>query len=277
MVSKIGKAKKTRGKSPRANKHRGSVPSIVNDIIEQADVILEILDARFIEKTRNLEIEKKVKRLGKTIIYVFNKLDLVDVDKIKRNIELQELKPNIFFSARERKGSAGLRKMIKIEARKLNEDSVNIGVIGYPNTGKSSIINLLSGKSVAKTSSEAGYTKGIQKIKLSKGLYLIDTPGIIPSKEKIGYNKEHHLRHAQIGAITWDKAKNPDMVVFRLMEEYPGVLEKHYKIDAGRDSELLIEELGRKLNYLKKGNLVDENRVSKKILKDWQEGKIKVD
>ncbi len=276
MVSKLGKAKKARGKSPRAHKHRESIPSIVNNLIEQVDIILEVLDARFIEKTRNLEIEKKVKGLGKTIIYIFNKLDLVDVDKIKRNIELQELKPSIFFSARERKGSSRLRTMIKIEANKLNEDSVNIGVIGYPNTGKSSIINLLSGKSVAKTSPEAGYTKGIQKIKISEGLYLIDTPGIIPPEEKIGYNKELYLKHAQIGAITWDKAKNPDMVVFRLTEEYPGVLEKHYKIGVEGDSELLIEELGRKLNYLKKGNLVDENRVSKKILRDWQEGKIKI-
>ena len=276
MVSKLGKAKKTRGKSHRTHKHRRSVPSIVNNIIEQADVILEILDARFIEKTRNPEIEKKVRSLGKTIIYVFNKLDLADVEKVKQNIELQDLKPKIFFSARERKGSAGLRKLIKIEANKLNEESVNIGVIGYPNTGKSSIINLLSGKSVARTSSEAGYTKGIQKIKLSEGLYLIDTPGIIPTKEKIGGNKENYLRHAQIGAITWDKAKNPDMVVFRLTEEYPGVLEKYYEIKTDNDSEVLIEKLGRKLNYLKKGNLVDENRVSKKILKDWQEGKIRI-
>ena len=276
MVSKLGKAKKARGKSHRTHKHRRSIPSIVNNIIEQADVILEILDARFIEKTRNHEIEKKVRSLGKTIIYVFNKLDLADVEKVKQNIELQELKPSIFFSARERKGSAGLRKLIKIEANKLNEESVNIGVIGYPNTGKSSIINLLSRKSVARTSSEAGYTKGIQKIKLSEGLYLIDTPGIIPPREKIGYNKENYLKHAQIGAITWDKTKNPDMVVFRLTEEYPGVLEKYYKIKTDNDSEVLIEKLGRKLNYLKKGNLVDENRVSKKILKDWQEGKIKI-
>ena len=276
MANRLGKAKKTRGKSPYTHKHKGYTPSIIENITEQADIILEVLDSRFIEKTRNREIENKVKKLGKTIIYVFNKLDLVNVSKIKQNIELQELKPSIFFSARDRKGSSELRKLIKIEASKLNEKSINIGVIGYPNTGKSSIINILSGKSAARTSSEAGYTKGIQKIKLSKGLYLIDTPGIIPHKEKIGDSKEYHLRHVQIGAITWDKTKNPDMVVSRLTKEYPRVLEKHYKIDAKGDSELLIEELGRKLNYLKKGNLIDEDRVSKKILKDWQEGKIRI-
>lgn len=276
MPSRLGKSKKTRGKSPHTHKHRESIPSQVDKIIEQADIILEILDARFIDKTRNLEIEKKAKQLGKVLIYVLNKSDLIDVKKIIQAKELEELKPYLFFSAKEREGSVTLRRLLKIEAGKLNQDAVDIGIIGYPNTGKSSLINYLTGKSSAKTSSVAGYTKGIQKIKLSQGLYLMDTPGIIPPGEKGKWGKEYLVKHSQIGAITWDKTKDPDMVVFRLMQEYQGVLEKHYKIKAENDSEALIEELGRKLNYLKKGNKVDEQRTSKQILKDWQEGKIKI-
>jgi ribosome biogenesis GTPase A len=60
------------------------------------------------------------------------------------------------------------------------------------------------------------------------------------------------------------------------MKEYPNILEKYYKINAKADSEVLIEKLGKKLNYIKKGNLIDETRTAKKILKDWQEGKIKI-
>ena len=66
------------------------------------------------------------------------------------------------------------------------------------------------------------------------------------------------------------------MVVSRLMIEYPNILERHYKIDANGDSEILIEQLGKKLNYLKKGSLIDETRTAKQILKDWQEGKIRL-
>ena len=274
MVNKLGKAKKARGKDPHTHRHKRSVPYIIENIIEQADIILELLDARFIEKTRNLEIEEKVKKLGKVLIYVLNKSDLVDIKKIEQEVELEKLRPYLFFSAKERKGSLILRKLIKIEAGKLNKDAVNIGIIGYPNTGKSSLINYLTGKSSAKTSPMAGYTKGIQKIKLSQGLYLIDTPGIIPPFEKFSGNREYEVKHTQIGAITWDKAKNPDMVVFRLMKEHPEVLEKHYEINAKGDSEILIEKLGKKFNYLKKGNQIDEIRTAKKILKDWQEGKI---
>jgi ribosome biogenesis GTPase A len=273
MANKLGKAKKGRGKSENTNKHKKSVYSIIDNIIEEADIILEILDSRFIEKTRNPVIENQIKKLGKTLIYVFNKSDLVNVNEMKLNVELEKLKPNLFLSSKKRHGSVDLKKLIKMEAKKLNQDSVNIGIVGYPNTGKSSLTNYLTGKSSAKTSPEAGYTKGIQKIKLSTGLYLIDTPGIIPLLEKSSKDKKNLVKHSHIGAITWDKTKSPDLVIDRLMKEYKGVLEKHYKIEAKGDSEILIEELGKKLHYLKKGNLIDETRVSKQILKDWQEGK----
>lgn len=276
MANPIGRAKEQRGKSERTNKHIYSVPALVNKIIYEADIILEILDSRFIEKTRNAEIEKKVKSLGKTLVYVLNKADLVDIEKVKTNVELENLKPNVFFSYKDRKSSAILKRLIKIEASRLKKDIVNIGIVGYPNTGKSSLINLLVGRKAARTSSEAGYTKGIQKIKISKGIYLIDTPGIIPLYEKSQTNRELVVKHSQIGAITWDRTKNPDMVVFRLMGEYPKLLEKYYGIDANGDSEVLIEQLGRKFHYLKKGNEVDEMRTAKHILKDWQEGKIRI-
>lgn len=276
MANPIGKAKPGRGKSERTNKHWVPVPSIVDSIINEADLILEILDARFIEKTRNIPMEKKVKKLGKNLIYVLNKSDLVDLQKIRSAIETGELKPNLFISTRDRKGAGFLKRMIKIEARKIKKETVNIGVIGYPNTGKSSLINFLTGRSAARTSSEAGYTKGMQKVRLSKGVYLIDTPGIIPLYEKSKTNRELVAKHSQIGAITWDKAKDPDFVVARMIKEYPNIIEEYYKIDANGDSEVLINELGKKLHFLKKGNEVDEVRTAKHILREWQEGKIKI-
>jgi len=275
MANPIGKAKEGRGKSERTNKHWVSVPSLIDSIMHEADIILEILDSRFIEKTRNLDMEKKVKALGKKLIYIFNKSDLVDIQKLKTEIEIQDLMPHIFISTKERQGAGFLKRMIKIEAKRLGKNIVNIGIIGYPNTGKSSLINFLVGRSSARTSSEAGYTKGIQKVKLSNGLYLIDTPGIIPLYEKSQTNRELVAKHSQIGAITWDRTKNPDMVVFKLMQEYPDLLEKYYNLDEKGDSEALIEHLGRKFHYLKKGNEVDEVRTAKHILKDWQEGKIR--
>ncbi|MBW6442301.1 50S ribosome-binding GTPase [Patescibacteria group bacterium] len=275
MTRGLGRTKKAaKRKSPKTNKHRIPVVSLIDKIIWESDIVLEILDVRFIEKSRNLEIEDKVKRFGKVLIYVLNKSDLVNPNDITKNIELEKIKPYLFFSSKERKGAHTLREIIKIKSEKLDKSPIIIGVIGYPNSGKSSLINYLIGKSSAKTSSEAGYTKGIQKLKLSKGVYLIDTPGVIPPYEKTEIGDKGMSKLPRIGAITWNKIKNPEMVVFRLTQQYPYLFEKHYKIEAKGNSEVLIEKLGRKLNYLKKGNIVDEDRTSKRILRDWQEGKI---
>ena len=276
FTNPIGRAKEGRGKSDRTNKHKIPIPALVDSIIEGADIILEVLDARFVEKTRNLDIEKRVKRKGKKLIYVFNKADLIDEKKFRAEVEISYLIPHVFISTKEKIGAGFLKRMLKIEAKKLGKKIVNIGILGYPNTGKSSLINFLAGKSAAKISSEAGYTKGIQKIRLSSDLYVLDTPGIIPSYEKSKESREMTAKHSQIGAITWDKTKNPDMVVFKIMKEYPGILEKYYQISAEGNSEILIESLGKRLHYLIKGGVVDEMRTAKKILKDWQDGKISI-
>ncbi|MDE1849026.1 MAG: 50S ribosome-binding GTPase [Nanoarchaeota archaeon] len=272
----FGKAKPQRGKSNATNQHRMPVPEMIRNIIENSDIILEVLDARFIDKTRHPDIEKKIEDRRKKLIYVLNKSDLIDVKKAGEKVELDNLRPSVFFSSKERSGLKILRSLIKKEARKMNKDAVNVGIIGYPNSGKSSLINSLIGRASAKVSSISGFTKAIQKIKLSTGIYLIDTPGIIHPEEKLSIKRESSVKHSQIGAIDWNKTKEPELVVDKLMKEYPGTLENHYKTDANGDSELLIDSLGRKLRYLKKKGEVDETRTAKHILRDWQEGKIKI-
>jgi len=269
-------SRKARKRSVGPARHKKPVSVIIDNLIMDSDLIIEVLDARFIEKTRNLFLEKRIKAAGKVLIYLLNKSDLVDINKIKKEEDVSQLKPGLFFSSKERKGTAVLRKLIKMEAKKVDKDRVNIGVLGYPNVGKSSVINLIAGRASSKTSSEAGYTKSIQKIKISEEIYLIDAPGIVPPEDWKSSVNKLLAKHSKIGAVTWYKAKDPEMIVFELMKEYPGILERHYNLDSKGDSEDLIERLGRKLNHLKKGGLVDEIRTSKQILRDWQEGKIRV-
>jgi len=267
---------KKKSKKNNTNMHRYRIPELVDKLIYGADIIIEVLDARFIEQTRNPRIEKRVKQLGKKLIFVLNKADLADIEEIKREVELHELKPYVFFSCKANIGKAELKGVIKRESDNLGGGAVSLGIVGYPNTGKSSVINALSGKSAARTSSQAGFTRGLQKVKLSDGIYLIDTPGIIPINERLKLNPAYLIKHSEIGAKSWDKTKEPEMVVHKILGDYPGVLEKYYQIEANGDSEILIEQLGRKLSYLKKGGLVDADRTARKILRDWQEGNIKL-
>ena len=195
-----------------------TIPEAVNHVITSSDIVLCVLDARFISETRNLYLESRIKAQNKKIIYVLNKADLV------RNIdqkELDNLSPNVIVSCKTRNGVNELRGRIKIISRQLKKTSpVYIGVIGYPNTGKSSVINLILGKKeIAKTSSVSGFTKGVQLLKLSEGIYLFDSPGIIHATERF----TELVKLAKIGVKTFDRTENPDLFVHELMTQHPGV------------------------------------------------------
>lgn len=255
-------------------KQRGKYPSLIKKIIYDSDIILEVLDARFIEETRNLEIEEEIIQQNKRLIYVLNKSDLLLNSKKKIN-----LSPSILVSCKYRSSIKELRELIKISSKKIKKQSdekIIVGIIGYPNTGKSSLINLLIGKSSAGVGSEAGFTRGIQKLKLDENILLLDSPGVIPEEKYSHTEKEKIAKQTIFGGRSFSQVKDPELVVAKLIIVYPRVLEKFYNIQANGDSEILIEDLGRKKGFLKKGGLVDIDRTARFILRDWQKGEIKI-
>ncbi len=254
------------------NKHRKPVPYIVKEVIRISDIILEVLDAQFIEKTRHRELEKLIEESNKKIIYVLNKSDLVDIPEVKKGFEFKEIKPYVFFSCTSLIGRKRLRDMIKIKVKQLKiQRQAHIGVIGYPNTGKSSLINLLSGRKSSGTSAVSGFTKGMQKIRFAKSILILDTPGIIPETENSLLNREDLQKHTKIGVGRYDRVKEPDFIVSRLMQEHPLIIEDFYHIDAHGDAEILLLGLGKKMNFLTKGGNIDTDRAARLVLKDWQE------
>ena len=260
------------------NRHRTAFPKIVSNMIKICDVVLEVIDSRFIDDSRNIEIEKLVEENGKKLVYILNKVDLVDLDKVKEEAERKNLFPYIVVSTKKEIGKGKVIERIKIEVKRALKEKkyavAHVGVIGYPNTGKSSLINFLTGRKDARTSQQSGFTKGVQKIRLAKGILLLDTPGVIPLGENANTSLEDLKREAKMNVRTYDKVKNPELIVFELMKENSGLFERYYGIDS-EDYESFIEKLGRRNNLLTKGNKVDFDRTARMILKDWQNGKIK--
>ena len=235
----------------------------VNKVIKESDVIIQVVDARFPEATRNQEIEDKVRAKKKEIIYVQNKSDLVPL----RGKKTLKVGYQVFVSASKNLGTTKLRRLIA----QLRGDAKNItiGILGYPNTGKSSLINALKQTRSASTSSKPGHTKGIQKLRIGRGMYLLDSPGVYP------YRESDETKLAMVNCLAHDIVKEPDLVVYELIESYGKEIAKYYKIKYCSDPEELLGQLTARLNLFKKGNVLDIERASRQIISDWQKGKIK--
>lgn len=243
---------------------------VVDEIIRKSDLILNILDARFPDKTQNSIIEGKIRSSGKKFFYILNKADLVDIHQIKKSINLlKENAPVIAFSAKDKTGKGKLIDFIKRFAKE-RKKSIKVGVVGYPNTGKSSIINVLAGKKVARTSPVAGFTKGKQWVRLSENILLIDTPGVIPEKEK------STIELVMKDAITQieDPEGTAEDLLDKLLKKNRRALEEFYNIEASDNSHETLESIAKAKKKLKKGGLLDLDAAGRLVIEDWQRGKL---
>ena len=243
----------------------------VKDIIKKVDVILEVLDARMPELTRNRKLENYAKKFNRPVILVINKSDLVTkalINNIKKRYH------NLNYAIISSKNSQGINKLIKLIKKKSKNPKIKVAIIGYPNTGKSSLINRLSLGGRTKTSSESGFTRGLQLISGKQNLMLFDTPGVVP------FEARDEIRLGIISGISPSKLKDPDLVAYKLIKIFklnnPDALEKTYQVNMKQIPEKILQELGKKRNMLKQGGIVDERRAAIQLLSDWHKGKIKI-
>jgi len=246
----------------------GRYMEMAKNVIRRSDILLLLLDARHARESRNAEVESAVKKSGRPIIYVITKCDLVEkpvLEKLKR-----EIKPSVFISAKERYGSRKLRERIIITAHRNlgRKEDIVVGVLGYPNVGKSSLINMLKGRHSAPTSSVSGYTKSLQNIKSDSRIMLIDTPGVIPYEEK------DSMKAVLTGAVDFSKVKDPESALESIMKEFPGRVESHFGVPVEDDKRETIGTIALKKHMLLKGGRPDMRRASLSILRAIQNGKI---
>ncbi|RLI65613.1 MAG: hypothetical protein DRO88_03980 [Promethearchaeia archaeon] len=246
---------------------------IFNTVIQETDIILEVLDARNPLGTHNNTIEEFVKshRPEINIYLILNKSDIIPKPVIqdwKRYFQSKGYK--IFaVSARYNRGILELEKFLR---KTVIRSNTNILIVGYPNTGKSSLIEALTrGTKKAGVSNKAGFTRVIQKIKLTNKMYLIDTPGVIPIDET--NEKEMAIKSCMVV----DKLEDPLAVVeaiYTLIKREQ--FEQTYKIQLEPEDELseIIEKIGKRYGRLKAGGVVNEDEVCKLIIRDWQKNKL---
>ncbi len=245
---------------------------VVKYVIKNSDVVLEILDARIPELSKNSTLEKMCRTHGKHLIRVFTKIDLISESNLA---SIKELNKDAFFVSGTR--NIGLKKLkthLLIYAKRNNIENLRVGVTGYPNMGKSAMINALAHRERAKVSPVAGTTRGVQFIRAGN-LYILDSPGVIPVRDK-------DTTLGMMGAKNPEKVKNLHRVVFALirnfLEKNKSSLEKNYniKIEPNDDEYAILIKIGQKRGFLKKGGEMDENRTMLSIIREWQKGKLRI-
>ena len=248
---------------------------MVKDVIKKADILLEVVDARFPEETRNSEVERDIARSKKPFIIVLNKCDLVSKETIeKTKSRLSQIAPTVFVSSKDRFGTTMLRHKI-LEIAGIKGRDILVGSLGYPNTGKSSVINGVAGKHKASTSPVSGHTKGLQLVNAGSRIMFIDTPGVIPFGENDQYLQG--LLSVKSASHLEDPIGVAMKIIEKMCTENKSSLESFYQVTIeGQDSYDILEIIGRQSNFLKKKGEVDETRAAIKIINDWQKGVLRI-
>lgn len=267
---------------------------LIKRIITESDLVLEILDARLVELSRNEEVERLVKEIDRPLIFVINKTDLVSKESLKRQVEeLRKFGEVVFISTKQKNTPLllyAIRKVFKKygkreiserekyapkpEYREAKADIV-VGVLGYPNVGKSSIINALAHRKKVKVGKKAGTTHGIHWVRINNEIKLIDSPGVIPLA------KEDEIRYGLIGARDTETMKDPELVAYSVVKLFlksnKKALEDFYGMEIKNDEVYdIICELASKKGHLLKGGELDENRTCAMIVRDWQQGRLRL-
>ncbi|XP_048413802.1 nucleolar GTP-binding protein 2 isoform X2 [Stegostoma tigrinum] len=244
-------------------------------VIDSSDVIIQVLDARDPNGTRSAHIEAYLKKEKpwKHLVFVLNKCDLVPTWATKRWVaSLSHEYPTLAFHASLTNpfGKGAFIQLLR-QFGKLHNDKkqISVGFIGYPNVGKSSIINALRSKKVCNVAPIAGETKVWQYITLMRRIFLIDCPGVVyPSGDT---ETEIVLK----GVVQVEKIKCPEdhiaAVLERAKSEY---ISKTYKIDSWNNAVDFLEKLAFRMGKLLKGGEPDIQTVAKMVLNDWQRGRI---
>ena len=258
--------------------HMGKAQEKMAEAIRKIDVIIEVLDARLPLSSSNHQLEDM--RRNKPCIKLLNKHDLADAAVTKawvRYFEKETCVRAFPLSAKQHSETKPLLKLCRqlVPHRGRPGWPLRLMVFGIPNVGKSTLINTLAGRSIAKVGDKPAITTCAQQIDLRNGIILSDTPGLLwPDMDDQGVA----YRLATSGAISASALDYTCVGLFAvefMMIRYPDLLKIRYKLEELPELALtMLETIGRRLGCLISGGEVDIHRASEAFLRELRSGRI---
>ena len=253
----------------------------VEEKVKVIDVVIELFDARAPKSSINEHLEKVIQHKKK--LYVFTKADLADPEQTAkwqkhfRTEDSEVLVANVndknsYNSISNAVIRLGKSKWAKEMARGMKPQPIRTMIIGIPNVGKSSLINLLAKRKAAGVQNKPGYTRGEQWIKVNKDFLLLDTPGILPMSYE---NQEKAANLALVGSIREDILPNNELVAILLKflkEHYPNALKERFDIEEITEPKPILEEIANKRGLLAGSGRLDILKAESLLLKEFKDG-----
>ena len=250
----------------------------IREVIPKMDLIIEVLDARLPFSSENPMVASL--RRDTPCIKILNKSDLADpvvtqqwVDHINRTSGMKAIAVNL-------KQPDKIRSILDMAPAMVPERNLDVSqlkaiILGIPNVGKSTTINILASRTVAKTGNEPAVTKQQQRIKLPNNIVLLDTPGFLWPKldpEDCGY------RLAISGAIKNTVIEFEDVAMYLaefMMQRYPDALQQRYQLKEIPQTGIeLFDRIGQRRGCMRRGGIADTHKVSEILINEFRDGQL---
>ncbi|AMM92440.1 ribosome biogenesis GTPase YlqF [Peribacillus simplex] len=264
--------------------HMAKARREVTEKLKLIDIIFELVDARIPASSRNPMIDEIIQHKPRVIL--LNKADMADPVKTNMWLEYYKSQGKTAIAINSQAGNglnqitAASKKLLKdkydrMESRGIKPRAIRAMIVGIPNVGKSTLINRLAKKNIAKTGNTPGVTKAQQWIKVGKELELLDTPGILWPKFE---DQEVGLKLALTGAIkdTILNLHEVSLYGLRFLEkEYPDRLKSRYNLSAIPQETLeLFDAVGKFRGCLASGGFIDYDKTAELVVREIRSEKM---
>lgn len=263
--------------------HMAKARRMIEENFKKIDVVIELLDARIPRSSANPIIRELVG--NKPHIIVMNKVDLADKNTTSEWIKhFQDNEIDVVtIDSKTGKGIKSLINLIQLKSKPVIEKWLKKGIkarpirtiiLGIPNVGKSTLINVLAKTAATQTANKPGKTRGPQWVKIAKNIELLDTPGVLWPKLE---DQRAAARLAMTGAISddvYDLNTVTNALIDELLRKDQENFKNRYKLEDTNNIESIVDTIGRKRGCLMKGNIVDEEKARRIILGDYRAMKL---